>query len=52
MNFTEIKKKYIEETTITVPFARSTFVHYSKCPRNMRIDGKEYKDLVLTMELV
>ena len=52
MQFGKLKEQYMDDTTIKVPFAKSTFVHYSKCPRNMKIDGVEYKDLVLTMELI
>ena len=52
LDFPKLAKEYDKNSTITVPFAKSSFVHYSKCPLKMRIDGKEYDDLVLTMELV
>ena len=52
MDFTKLAHEYEEESTMKVPFAKSSFVHYSKCPRNMRINGTEYNDLVLTMELI
>jgi len=52
LDFTQLRKEYVDETTIQIPFVKSSFVHYSKCPRNMKINGKKYKDLVLTMEVV
>ena len=52
LDFTELRNKYVEDTTIQIPFVKSSFVHYSKCPRNMTINGTEYKDLVITMEVV
>lgn len=52
LNFTQLRKEYVDETTVKIPFVKSSFVHYSKCPRNMEINGKEYNDLVLTMELI
>ena len=52
LDFTELCKNYVDETTIKIPFVKSSFVHYSKCPRAMEINGKEYKDLVITMEVV
>ena len=51
LDFTQLRKDYVHDTTIQVPFVKSSFIHYSKCPRNMEINGKEYNDLVLTMEL-
>ena len=51
LDFTQLRKDYVHETTIQIPFVKSSFIHYSKCPRNMVINGKEYKDLVITMEL-
>ena len=51
LDFTQLRKDYVHETTIQIPFVKSSFIHYSKCPRNMVINGKEYNDLVLTMEL-
>ena len=47
-----MRKEYVDETTIQIPFVKSSFVHYSKCPRNMKINGRKYKDLVITMEVV
>jgi hypothetical protein len=35
-----------------MPFVKSSFAHYQKCPRSMNINGKIYKDLVLTMEII
>ena len=52
LDFTQLRKEYVDETTIQIPFVKSSFVHYSKCPRNMKINGRKYKDLVLTMEVV
>ena len=52
MDFKQLRQEYAEQTTIKVPFAKSTFVHYSKCPRIMKIDDVEYGDLILTMEVV
>ena len=52
MNFTELAHEYEEESTMKVPFAKSSFVHYSKCPLKMRINDIEYKNLVLTMEVI
>ena len=42
----------MQDFSVKIPFVRSQFVHYSKCPLNMRINGKVYNDLVLTMELI
>ena len=52
LDFTQLRKDYVDETTIQIPFVKSSFVHYSKCPRNMKINGQKYKDLVLTMEVI
>ena len=52
LDFTQLRKDYVKETTVNIPFVKSSFIHYSKCPRNMEINGKEYRDLVLTMELI
>ncbi len=52
LDFTMLRQHYVESSTIAIPFVKSSFVHYSKCPRNMEINGKEYNDLILTMELV
>lgn len=52
LDFTKLRKEYVDETTVQIPFVKSSFVHYSKCPRNMKINGKKYKDLILTMEVV
>ena len=42
LDFTKLRKHYVDETTIKIPFVKSSFVHYSKCPLNMKINGKEY----------
>ena len=42
----------MKDSTVKVPFVKSTFVHYSKCPRNMKVNDKKYDDLVITMELI
>ena len=52
LDFTALRRDYVDETTIQIPFVKSSFVHYSKCPRNMKINGRKYKDLVLTMEII
>ena len=52
LDFAELRKNYVDETTIQIPFVKSSFVHYSKCPLNMKINGKVYKDLVISMEVV
>ena len=52
LDFTQLRNHYVESSTIKIPFVKSSFVHYSKCPRNMTINEREYKDLVLTMELI
>ena len=52
LDFTELREQYVQDSTIKIPFVKSSFIHYSKCPRNMRINGKEYNDLVITMELI
>ena len=52
MDFTKLAEEYETDSTIQVPFAKSSFVHYSKCPLKMKINGTEYADLVLTMELI
>ena len=51
LDFHQLRKDYVHETTIQIPFVKNSFIHYSKCPRNMVINGIEYNDLVLTMEL-
>ena len=52
MDFNKLAQEYEDESTMKVPFAKSSFVHYSKCPRDMKIWDVEHNDLVLTMELV
>jgi len=52
LDFTELRKEYVDSSSVKIPFVKSSFVHYSKCPRNMTINGKEYKDLVVTMEVI
>ena len=52
LDFSEMRKDYEQKSSVKIPFVKSSFVHYSKCPRNMVINGKEYKDLVVTMELI
>lgn len=52
LDFTKLRKDYVQETTVKIPFVKSSFIHYSKCPRKMVINNKEYTDLVLTMELI
>jgi len=52
LDFTELRKEYVDQSSVKIPFVKSTFVHYSKCPRQMRINGKEYKDLIVTMEVI
>jgi len=52
MDFSKLTSNYFDDSTVKLPFVKSSFLHYSKCPRNMYINGHEYKDLVLTMEIV
>lgn len=52
MDFQALREQYEKDSSIKVPFVKSSFVHYSKCPRKMKINGKEYNDLVITMELI
>ena len=52
LDFTQLRKDYVGETTVKIPFVKSSFIHYSKCPRKMVINNKKYDDLVLTMELI
>ena len=52
LDFTALRKQYVKESSVKLPFVKSSFTHYSKCPRNMIINDKEYKDLVITMEIV
>ena len=52
LDFASLRQKYVEDTSVKIPFVKSSFVHYSMCPRNMEINGKEYKDLVITMEVI
>ena len=52
LDFGKLRNQYVEDSSVKIPFVKSSFVHYSKCPRNMTINGREYKDLVITMEVV
>ena len=52
LDFTQLHKDYVDSSSVKIPFVKSSFTHYSKCPRNMIINGKEYKDLIITMEVV
>lgn len=52
LDFTQLRKDYVDSSSVKIPFVKSSFTHYSKCPRNMTINGKEYKDLIITMEVV
>ena len=52
LDFPALREEYVRDQTMKVPFVKSSFIHYSKCPRKMTINGRLYKDLVLTMELV
>lgn len=52
LDFSELRKQYETQSTVKLPFVKSSVVHYSKCPRNMKINGKEYTDLVVTMEVI
>jgi len=42
----------VEDSSVKVPFVKSSFIHYSKCPRKMEINGRTYNDLVITMERI
>lgn len=52
LDFGQLRQNYVNDSSVKIPFVKSSFVHYSKCPRNMTINGKEYKDLVITMEVI
>ena len=53
LEFSELRKEYIEDSNIKLPFAKSSFIHYAACPLNIEIDDlKLENELVLTMELV
>jgi len=52
LDFTQLRKNYVTESSVKLPFVKSSFTHYSKCPRDMEINNKAYRDLVITMEVV
>ena len=35
LNFNELKKQYIKDTNIKLPFVKSSFIHYAACPLNL-----------------
>ena len=40
------------DSSLKIPLVKSSFVHFSECPRKMLINMKDYSNLVLTMELI
>ena len=53
LNFNELRKEYIRDSNIKLPFSKSSFIHYAACPLNIELgDLKLENELVLTMELV
>ena len=53
LNFNELRKEYIKDSNIKLPFSKSSFIHYAACPLNIELgDLKLENELVLTMELV
>ena len=52
LDFTQLRQDYENSSSVKIPFVKSSFVHYSKCPRNLKINGHEYHDLVVTMEVI
>ena len=53
LDYADLRKQYVNDTTYKLPFVKSSFIHYTGCPRSLKIDGVEYKnELALTMELV
>ena len=53
LNFNELRKEYIKDSNIKLPFSKSSFIHYAACPLNIQLgDLKLENELVLTMELV
>ena len=53
LNFGELRKDYVNDSNIKLPFVKSSFIHYAACPLNLKIgDEVLNNELVLTMELV
>jgi len=52
LNFKELRQKYMEDSTIKMPFVKSSFVHYAKCPVKFEYQEREYNSTLITMELV
>ena len=53
LDFRELKKEYVRDTNVKLPFVKSSFVHYAACPLNIQLGELKLEDeLVLTMELV
>lgn len=42
----------MEDSTIKMPFVKSSFVHYAKSPTAFTYQDREYKNTMITMELV